>query len=146
MEPWMIWLVAAGVVVILEIFTGTFYLLMIALGLAAGAIAAWMDANVSVQLVAAAIVGAVATFALRRSKLGTPQKVDAARDPNALIDIGNNIIVGEWSVNSSGKSVARVMYRGAMWDVDLEPGAESRPGTFTIHEIRGSRLIVANAS
>ncbi|MFS2021308.1 NfeD family protein, partial [Massilia sp. CT11-108] len=39
MAEWMGWLVAAGVLVILELFTGTFYLLMIAIGLAAAAIA-----------------------------------------------------------------------------------------------------------
>src|SRR5471032_42773 len=37
MADWMHWLIAAGVVVILELFTGTFYLLMIAIGIAAGA-------------------------------------------------------------------------------------------------------------
>jgi len=145
MDNWMIWLIAAGIVVIFEIFTGSFYLLMISIGLASGAAAAWYGADVTIQLIVAAVVGAIATYALRRSKLGSPQKTDVARDPNVLLDIGNTIVVSEWIINGSGKSNARVMYRGAMWDVDLEPGAESRPGTFRIEEIRGSRLIVANA-
>ena len=146
MDNWMIWLVAAGIVVIFEIFTGSFYLLMISIGLASGAVASWYGADVTIQLIVAALVGAIATYALRRSKLGSPQKTEVARDPNALLDIGNTIIVSEWVIDGGGKSVARVMYRGAMWVVDLEPGAISKPGAFTIHEIRGSRLIVANAS
>jgi len=145
MDNWMIWLIAAGIVVIFEIFTGSFYLLMISIGLASGAIAAWYGADITLQLIVAAVVGAIATFALRRSKLGSPQKADVARDPNVLLDIGNTIVVSEWIINGSGKSYARVMYRGAMWDIDLESGAEPKPGTFKIEEIRGSRLTVANA-
>jgi hypothetical protein len=38
--------------------------------------------------------------------------------------------------------MARVMYRGAMWDVELAPGQAAAPGVFTIREVRGSRLIV----
>lgn len=146
MDDWMIWLIGAGVVVICEIFTGTFFLLMIAVGLVAGAVVAWMDASIPVQLLVAAIIGAVATYALRRSKIGSVQKVDVARDPNALLDIGQTIVVNDWVSNGSGKLTARVMYRGAMWDVELEPGAASDPGSFIIHEIRGSRLIVTKAA
>ena len=40
MTDWMIWFAAACVLVILEMATGTFYLLMIAIGAAAGGIAA----------------------------------------------------------------------------------------------------------
>ena len=34
MTDWIAWFVAAGILVIFEVFTGTFYLLMIAVGLA----------------------------------------------------------------------------------------------------------------
>ena len=146
MSDWLIWLIAAGVVVILEIFTGTFYLLMIAIGLAAGALAAWFGVDNSLQLIVAAIVGAVATIVLRLSKFGTPRKIEASKDPNAILDIGKTINVSEWQENGDGRHVARVMYRGAMWDVELDTDAESRPGIFTIHEVRGSRLIVRNAA
>jgi len=145
MSDWMIWLIAAGVVVILEIFTGTFYLLMIAIGLVAGAGAAWAGGDLSIQLIVGGIVGAIAVVALRLSKFGTPQKRDASKNPNAFLDIGKTITVNEWQENGGGQRVARVMYRGAMWDVELESSAESKPGAFTIHEIRGSRLIVKNA-
>lgn len=146
MAYWIGWLIGAGVLLILEIFTGTFYLLMIALGFCAGAAVAWMGAGIASQLVAVALVGAVATYALRRSRLGGNQKVQASRDPNALLDIGKTVNVGEWKQGDGGRFFARVMYRGAMWDVEIEPGADPRPGAFTIREVRGSRLIVANAA
>ncbi|MGH8809870.1 MAG: NfeD family protein, partial [Noviherbaspirillum sp.] len=36
MADWMIWFSLAGILVISEMFSGTFYLLMIGIGLAAG--------------------------------------------------------------------------------------------------------------
>jgi hypothetical protein len=37
---------------------------------------------------------------------------------------------------------ARVMYRGALWDVELIPGSDTQAGHYTIRAVRGSRLIV----
>jgi membrane protein implicated in regulation of membrane protease activity len=123
MADWVMWLIAAGVVVALELFTGTFYLLMIAIGLLAGALLAF--------------VGIVATVLLRRSRYGKAEKRDAARDPNVNMDIGQSVNVPAWQ-----DGTARVMYRGAMWDVELAPNAAPVPGVFRIVEVRGSRLIV----
>ncbi len=140
MAEWMIWLVFAGALVILEMFTGTFYLLMIGLGLVAGGVAAMGGMGREVQLVCAGVVGAIATYALRRSKWGGAVRHQAARDPNVNLDIGQTLKVDVW--NEDGRT-ARTMYRGALWDVELEHGADSVPGIFTIREIRGNRLIVS---
>ena len=138
MSEWMIWLAAAGVLVICELFAGTFYLLMVALGVAAGGIAAWCGAGMPVQTVTAAVIGVLATVLLRRTKYGRRVKVDVARDPNVNLDIGQRIVVREWR---DGR--ARVMYRGAMWDVELVPGGAIGDGEYTIQAMLGSRLIVA---
>ncbi|RZT10155.1 Membrane protein implicated in regulation of membrane protease activity [Duganella sp. CF402] len=139
MADWSYWLAAAGLTVILELFSGTFYLLMIAIGLAAGSAAALLGLGEAVQLLVAAVVGVAATVALRRSRYGKQQeRVDAGRDPNVNLDIGQTVHVPAWQDNA-----ARVMYRGALWDVELAPGVRATPGQFTIREVRGSRLIVA---
>lgn len=138
MTSWMLWLALAGALTILELFSGTFYLLMIALGMLAGALVAFAGAAETVQLLTAAAVGAAATALLRRSR---PRRADAANDPNINLDIGQTLHVPHWH---AGRDTARVMYRGAMWDVVLAPGAVARPGEFVIREIRGSRLIVSN--
>lgn len=143
MADWMVWFVMAGVLVICEIFTGTFYLLMIAVGLAAGGIAALLGAGNPLQLGVAAVVGIAATYALRRSKLGRRHVTDAARDPNVNLDIGQVLEIDHWS-QKGGAEVARVSYRGALWDAELAHGAIARSGMFVIREIRGSRLIVSN--
>jgi membrane protein implicated in regulation of membrane protease activity len=140
MADWMNWLAAAGVLVVLELFTGTFYLLMIAIGLGFGALAALAGMSVPVQTIAAAAVGVVATGLLHRSRFGRPARGNPARDPNVNIDIGQVLRVDEWR---DGR--ARVKYRGALWDVELGQGAHAEAGDFKIVEMHGSRLIVTNA-
>ena len=140
MTDWMGWLVGAGILVIAELFTGTFYLLMIAIGLGAGALAAASGASGSVQTFVAAAVGLAATAILHRSRFGRPARTDASRDRNVNLDIGQRVAVAEWQ-----QGRARVMYRGALWDVELGPGALAEAGDFRIVEVRGSRLIVANS-
>ena len=147
MADWSFWLIAAGVAVTVELFIGTFYLLMIAIGLVFGALAAAVGLALPIQTMVASVVGVAATIGLRRSRYGRMgTRVDAERDPNVNLDIGQTINVPAWQ-----DGVARVMYRGALWDVELErslgtPVASpvpAAPGQYIIREVRGSRLIVA---
>jgi membrane protein implicated in regulation of membrane protease activity len=140
MADWINWLVAAGVLVALELFTGTFYLLMIAIGAGFGALVALAGIGIPGQTIAAAVLAVAATGLLYRSRLGRPARSDAARDPNVNIDIGQVVRVDEWR---DGR--ARVKYRGALWDVELGKGAIPEAGNFRIAEMHGSRLIVVNA-
>lgn len=136
MSEMMGWFLAAGLLVILELFVGTFYLLMVAIGILAGGIAAAFGATMPIQSLIAAVVGVVATLLLRRYSRKT--RSAATRDPNANLDIGRSISVAAWH-----DGTARVMYRGALWDVDLAPGGNPAAGQYTIRELRGSRLIVS---
>jgi membrane protein implicated in regulation of membrane protease activity len=140
MSDWTAWLIGAGILVIAELFTGTFYLLMIAIGLAAGALAALAGMTGPLQTLAAAAVGVAATLILRRTRFGRAARGEAANDPGLNLDIGQRIKVPAWEDRR-----ARVMYRGALWDVELRAGALERPGEFSIVEVQGNRLIVAEA-
>ncbi|MFA9275837.1 MAG: NfeD family protein [Candidatus Aquirickettsiella gammari] len=144
MEAWTWWLVLAGVVVICELFTGTFYLLMFALGLASAAVVSLFTSSVQMQMLIAAVIGSAATLALHKSKYGWKERSDAARDPNVNIDIGQQLTVDEWQDQGNGVSVARTKYRGAMWDVELRH-ANGSSGLFVIEAVEGSRLIVRPA-
>jgi membrane protein implicated in regulation of membrane protease activity len=141
MADWMNWLVAAGVLVILEMFTGTFYLLMIAIGLAVGGVVALAGGGFPAQAIAGAFVAIAATGWLHRSRFGRPARHDATRDRNVNMDIGQRVNVPAWN---NGR--ARVMYRGALWDVELGQGATPQAGDFRIVEVQGSRLVVANSA
>jgi len=137
MADWMLWAIGAGVLVIAELFSGTFYLLMIAIGMGAGALTSLLRIDMPGQMLVAAIVAAIATVLLRRSRFGRIERMPASANPDVNLDIGQSINVPAWQ-----DGVARVMYRGAMWDVELAPGEAAAPGMYKIREIRGSRLIV----
>ncbi|NLP64522.1 NfeD family protein [Paraburkholderia sacchari] len=118
--------------------TGTFYLLMIALGCLAGVLAYELGAPLDVQMVAAALVALVAVIALRRSRFGRRRRmVDASTDPGVNLDIGSMVPVAEWR---DGR--ARTMYRGAEWDVELAAGEPEDAHLYEIKAVRGSCLIV----
>ncbi|CAL61526.1 Conserved hypothetical protein; putative membrane protein [Herminiimonas arsenicoxydans] len=146
MTDWMIWFAVACVLIILEMATGTFYLLMIAIGAITGGIVALSGASGTWQCILAAVIAAVATFALRRSRFGRTENPDASRDPDVNLDIGQTLEVAEWRTVSGAKSTARVMYRGAPWDVELASGGTAVAGQFRIQEVQGNRLIVINSN
>lgn len=141
MNAWMLWLALAGVVVIFELFTGTFYLLMFSLGLLAGAVVSFFSDSLQLQMLIAALVGASSTLALHNSKFGWRSRGDVARDPNVNIDIGQQLRVDEWQDQGNGVYIARTKYRGALWDVEMRH-SYAEPGQYVIDEIQGSRLIV----
>ncbi|TCS39519.1 membrane protein implicated in regulation of membrane protease activity [Paucimonas lemoignei] len=143
MADWVMWLIMAATLVIVELFTGTFYLLMVAIGMAAGALVAVSGGALWAQLLAAAIVGASATLTLRQRRSGKSSRFEAANDPNINLDIGQTVAVPAWNEQPGAHPSARVMYRGAQWDVELAPGHAAVPGVFKIVEVRGSRLILA---
>ncbi|CAM2189345.1 NfeD-like C-terminal domain-containing protein [Paraburkholderia sacchari] len=132
------WWIGAGVLIVAELMTGTFYLLMIALGCLAGVLAYELGAPLDVQMVAAALVALVAVIALRRSRFGRRRRmVDASTDPGVNLDIGSMVPVAEWR---DGR--ARTMYRGAEWDVELAAGEPEDAHLYEIKAVRGSCLIV----
>ncbi|MDR5750470.1 MULTISPECIES: NfeD family protein [unclassified Caballeronia] len=134
----LFWWIVAGALVVMELFTGTFYLLMIALGFIAGGLAHWFGATLDVELAAAAGVALVAVVVLRRSRFGNWKKRDASRDVNVNLDIGETLQVNEWH-----EGHARAMYRGAQWDIELAPGETEGAGWYRITAMQGNRLVVA---
>lgn len=138
MSDWTYWLIGAGILIVAELFIGTFYLLMIAIGLLFGAAVAWFGASGPLQTLAAAAIGIGATMVLRRTRYARPTRGKAANDPSINLDIGQRVTVPQWQDRR-----ARVMYRGALWDVELRAGQEPQPGDFEIVEVQGNRLIVA---
>ena len=139
MTSYYLWFAVAVVLVIAELATGTFYLLMIALGVAAGGVAALLGADEPIQTVAAALVAIIGILLLRRTRFGKLRRRDAASNPDVNLDIGQELEVPAWDDSRR----ARVPYRGADWTVELAPGAETKPGRYRIVEVRGATLIVA---
>lgn len=146
MGTWISWLALAALCVVLEMFSGTFYLLMVAVGFVAGAVVAWMGGDMMVQFPAAAAVAILATLILRtvRGRAAQTARTHAERDPNMNLDIGQMVDIDAWQTLPGQRHRARTRYRGTEWDVEAAPGVEPQPGAFRIREIRGNCLIVTH--
>ncbi len=136
-----VWWLLAGVLVAAELATGTFYLLMLAVGAAAGALAAHAGAGTSMQIVAAALLGGGATVGWHLKRSRQPVAAPAERNRDVNLDIGQPVQVAEWQPDGT----ARVHYRGAAWTVRLAAGSPSQAGAHVIVAVRGSELHVAPA-
>jgi len=136
-----LWWVLAGMLVVAELLSGTFYLLMLALGCAAGAVAAHAGLAPTGQLVAAALVGggATALWHLKRARAPRSAPVESNRDAN--LDIGQMVLVEAWNADGT----ARVQYRGAAWAVRYAGEGAPAPGEHMIVSVQGSSLGVAPA-
>ena len=138
MEASTIWWLAAGAVVVAELLTGTFYLLMVALGLVAAALAAHLGLASALQIVSAAIVGGgavVACYLVRKKRPGDPS---ARADRSANMDVGETILIESWSPDGT----TTVKYRGAQWTAIHRPGVTPSTGMHRVAELVGNRLLV----
>lgn len=133
-----IWWVVAGAVIAVELVTGTFYLLMLSVGLVAAAIAAYLGATLTLQWAVAAAVGGGAVVAWRGYKKSQPAEAPANANRNVNLDVGETVHVAVWSADGT----STVKYRGAQWDVALMSGEIAAAGNYTIVEVVGSRFMV----
>lgn len=134
MQTYIIWLVAAFGLVAAELVTNTFYLLVVAIGAAAGGATAMGGAGFGWQLGGAAAVTAAGIAVLRALKIGPNPRRHKAR---AGLDIGQSVEVIERRPDGS----LRVNYRGSQWDAELE--GQFASGPLYIRQMRGSTLIVS---
>ena len=133
-----LWWLGGGALVALELASGSFYLLMLALGCAAAALAAHAGLGLSPQLLAAALVGggAVALWHWRRERPGT--QPDAAHNPDINLDIGSPVQVTQWQPDGQ----ARVQYRGAAWQARFAGPGQPQPGAHVIQAVDGNCLVL----
>ena len=139
-SPTLWWLVA-GVLIAVELATGTFYLLMLALGAAAAAVAAHLGAAVSAQWLAAAVVGAGATAAWHFKRAQSPRSAPVQNNADANIDIGQSVHVDTWASDGS----SRVHYRGSTWQVRYSGSDPPAPGPHVIVSVQSGHLGVSRA-
>ncbi len=139
MDNYVGWFVIGFGLVVAELLTGTFYLLVIAVAFGAAGVAALLGAPMVLQLATAAAVSLGGTLWLRASRFGRRLHDRATSDHVQNMDVGQTLRVEQWAQNRT----SRASYRGATWDVELVPGEEPTPGEFVIREIHANRLIVA---
>ena len=137
MEEYWVWWLAAMVLVIAEMLTGTFYLLAVAVGLATAGFAAYLGVAWGGQAVLAALLCLACVAGIFRWK---QQHTNPHEQANLAYDIGQDVNVVHWSDDRH----ARVSYRGAEWDAELAKNAspDSARQKWRIKQMVGSQLII----
>ena len=137
MEVYWIWWLAAVVLVIAEMNSGTFYLIAVAFGLAVAGLSAYLGVAWGGQAAIAALLCIVSVAAIYRWKRG---QGPAQGQANLAYDIGQTVQTVRWT----DERHARVSYRGAEWDAELAgtASADATRQNWRIKEVVGSRLII----
>jgi len=120
MEAHLLWLLLGLALVIVELLTGTFYLLVLGAAAFGAGAAAWLDAAFPAQVITAVVVAGVGAYFVHAYRARN------AAQQMAPIDAGQPANFEAWVDQPAG--LARVRYRGASWEARLEGGEAPQPG------------------
>ena len=137
MALYYLWWIAAAVLVGVEMMTGTFYLLVVALACVAGGLVAYSGFDASWQWGVAAVIEVVGTIAIMQWK----RKYASQPKLSNNLDVGAQVSVLEWRDDNS----ARVAYRGTQWDAVLDSPATPKRERMVIVDMRGAVLVLGPA-
>ncbi len=138
METYLLWLVAGFVLVIAELVTGTFFMLILGIAAFAGSAAAWFGFGFRLEAMCAAAVAVAGVFWVRQNR-------KAMQQPDmASLDLGQAVTFDAWVNREQG--AARVKYRNTLWDAEVEGERALDHGqVLFIHAVDGSTLKVSKA-
>ncbi len=136
MQGYIGWFLLAFALLGLEMLSGTFYMVVFSIAAATAGIAAYFHFSITVQLIAATLVGIVGIRVLR-----TWKNANSLADPTATRnpDIGQSVQVESWREDGS----LRVQHRGSQWDAELDSPDTPRDVPLYIKDLRGSVLILS---
>jgi membrane protein implicated in regulation of membrane protease activity len=136
MDHSLAWAIAGLALVIAELLTGTFYLLMLGVACFGAAAAAWLGLDFGPQIVVAAIVAAVGCYGVHVYRA----KNRGQQMPS--IDAGKPATFDSW-IDQAAR-LARVTYRGASWEALVEGAETPEPGALVyVLNTDGNTLKVA---
>jgi membrane protein implicated in regulation of membrane protease activity len=130
------WLIAGFILLITELATGTFYLLVLGVAAFAGAGVAYAGGAPLAQSVVSAVVaiaGVVWVHQYRKRTVASPMRG---------LDVGQPAAFESWVNKGAGH--ARVKYRDALWDAQISGDASGEPGEILyVVSVDGSTLKVS---
>ncbi|MCC6472922.1 MAG: NfeD family protein [Burkholderiales bacterium] len=135
-EPHVYWFIAGFLLVIAELTTGTFYLVVLGVAAFAGGAVAWTGAEFWLQAVASAVVAIAGAVWVHHWRAGVQG------DSMPPLDFGQPAAFESWVSREERR--ARVQYRNTQWDAIVEGAAEAAPGeVFYIVSVDGNTLKVS---
>lgn len=136
MQDHLIWILLAGLLLVGEMLSGTFYLLVIAIAFSLTALLAWLGGSMAAQLLLAALLSLSGLAALWRRRSSAQRGHNANND---LLDLGQQVSVVAWLTPQQ----ARAKHRGAEWDAELVSGRNDADAFFIVG-IRGATLLLSD--
>ena len=138
MQPILAWLLAGLLLVVVELMTGTFYLLILGIAAGIGSLVAFMGHPFWLQAFIAAIAAVVGGVLVNRYH----RAANAGSPANTSNDIGETVTIETWV--SEPERLARVRYRGTLWDAQVLGSDHIETGTLLyVVGTQGSRLRVS---
>jgi len=136
MEGYLAWLVAGFALIIAELVSGTFYLLVLGIAAIVGGVASWLGAGFWIEAILAAAVAVAGLLGVRQYRRSSGQKRMAS------IDRGQPAVFESWVNRSAGH--ARVKYRDTLWDAQIAGELAPDPGdVLYVMSIDGNTLKVS---
>ena len=139
MQPVLAWLLAGLLLVVVELVTGTFYLLILGLAAGIGSLVAYLDQPFWMQALIAAIAAIVGGVLVNRYH----RAANASSRKDSSNDIGQTVTIESWV--SEPQRLARVRYRGTVWDAEVLGNDRIEPKALLyVVATEGSRLKVSS--
>jgi len=136
MDLWLAWVVVGLTLVIAELLTGTFYLLMLGVAAFGAGAAALLGLDFGAQSVVGSLVAVAGCYGVHVYRAR-----NSARQM-APLDAGMPATFEGWL--DAGSRLARVRYRGAAWDARVEGGELVESGaTLYVVAVDGNTLEVS---
>lgn len=120
-EPYIAWAILGFVLVIAELFSGTFYLLMLGVAAFGASAAAWFGHGFPLQSIVAGLVAAAGAYGVHT------YRVRNATQQMKAVDAGQPASFENW-VDRNAR-LARVRYRGASWEARVDGDQAPEPGS-----------------
>ncbi|EGZ51179.1 nodulation efficiency NfeD family protein [Neisseria wadsworthii 9715] len=133
------WFIAAALVLILELFIGTIYLMVVSAALFGAGIAVWLFGNLTAGILTAAVLSAVGIWWthgwIARHRRSAHE--ETARND---LDIGQSVHI----MRHLGGGLYEVHYRGTVWQAQAEnvSGSSAAPHSAVITGKNGNLLII----
>lgn len=129
----MLWIVVAGVLLVVELHSGTVYLLALSLAAALAGIVALFTDSLPAQFTVAAVGGAVGAYIAQ----GVRERERKRQRPPVTEEAGQTVVV----VRDS--PAIRVSWRGTEWDAVLaDASTAAKDERLTIVRQEGNRLVL----
>ncbi len=140
MAIYMMWATAGFALIIAELLTGTFYLLVIGIAALVGALLAYLGLGIWIQVPAAVAVALAGTFLVNRWWQTHPKGDNSASD----LDAGQTVELDAWVNQAAG--LARVKYRGSTWDAKVSGPAAPNEVLYIRQRVGGMLEVSAQRS